>query len=329
MAAVPRGVKPKSMLSSTDVLVGKITIGISGGYPPGLPEQIAQTLAAMPARSEPPLQVTQQRPHGPRFVLVEKRADSTAVSIGMPYSLSHADPDWAAMSVARSTFGEHRQFNGRLMQRLREQRGLNYGDYAYIEHFQQQGGDAATAQTGRARHQQDFTIWLRPVRDENRLFAVRAALYELARSLKEEPFSPQEVEQTKGFLDGYILLFDQTDARKLGYALDDSFYGMSGFLASWRSALRGVTADQVNAAWRKWIDPSKLQIAMAGKDMASVKKTILANEPTPIQYQKDAQGRTADKPAPQLATDKQIEVFPFGASGDTDIQVISVDQMFE
>ena len=104
---------------------------------------------------------------------------------------------------------------------------------------------------------------------------------------------------------------------------------MSGFLASWRSALRGVTADQVNAAWRKWIDPSKLQIVMAGKDMASVKKTILANDPTPIQYQKDAQGRTADKPAAQLATDKQIEAFPFGASGDADVQVVSVDQMFE
>src|SRR5438045_4015335 len=247
----------------------------------------------------------------------------------MPYSHSHADPDLAAMSLARSTFGEHRQTNGRLMQLLREQRGLNYGDYAYIEHFQQQGGDAATAQTGRARHQQDFTIWLRPVRDENRLFAVRAALYELARSLKEEPFSPQEVEQTKGFLDGYILLFDQTDARKLGYALDDSFYGMSGFLASWRSALRGVTADQVNAAWRKWIDPSKLQIVMAGKDMASVKKTILAGDATPIRYQRDATGKAPEKPPAQLATDKEIEKFPCGAQGDADVQFVPVDQMFE
>jgi len=307
----------------------RLTVGVSGGYPADLGRQIAQTLSALPALSQPPPAVPLERPHGPRFLLVEKNSDSTAISIGMPHGLSHKDPDWPAMSVARSAFGEHRQFNGRLMQRLRERRGLKYGDYAYIEYFQQEGGDAASAQLGRARHQQQFAIWLRPVRDDNRLFALRAALYELSRSLKDDPFTPEEVEQTKGFLDGYILLFDQTDARKLGYALDDAFYGMSGFLASWRAALHGVTAEQVNAAWRKWIDPSKLEIAMAGKGMAAVKKTILAGEPTPITYQKDAQGKSPEKSAAQLATDKEIEQFPLGAQGDADVQVVPVDQMFE
>jgi zinc protease len=307
----------------------RLIVGVSGGYPPKLGEELAQLFSALPAKSEPAAAVPEARPHGPRFLLVEKTSDSTAISMGFPYALSHRDPDWPALSIARSAFGEHRQFNGRLMQRLREMRGLNYGDYAYIEHFQQDGFDAATAQTGRARHQQDFTIWLRPVRDENRLFAVRAALYELARSQKEEPFSAQEVEQTKGFLDGYILLFDQTDARKLGYALDDAFYGMSGFLGAWRAALRGVTAEQVNAAWRKWIDPSKLEIAMAGKDMAAVRKVLLSGEPTPIQYQQDAAGKSPEKPAAQLATDKEMEKFPFGAQGERDVELVRVDQMFE
>ena len=308
----------------------RLTVGVSGGYPPGLGKDLAQTLSALPGKSAAPPEIPEARPHGPRFLLVEKIADSTAISIGMPWNLSHSDPDWPAMSVARSAFGEHRQFNGRLMQRLREARGLNYGDYAYLEHFVQEGFDAATAQTGRARHQQEFTIWLRPVADENRLFAVRAALYELARTLRDEPFSEDEVEQTKGFLDGYILLFDQTDARKLGYALDDQFYGFSSsFLAPWRSGLRGVTADQVNGAWRKWIDPSKLEIVLAGKDMASVKKAVLSGEPTPIQYQRDATGKTPEKPPAQLATDREIEKFPFGARGDADVEVTPVDRMFE
>ena len=307
----------------------RLEVGVSGGYPENLGRDVAQVLSALPAKSQTPAAIPEARPHGPRFLLVEKSADSTAISVGMPWTLSRADEDWPAMSIARSAFGEHRQFNGRLMQRLREARGLNYGDYAYIEHFRQEGGDAAAAQTGRARQQQEFTIWLRPVRNENRLFAVRAALYELARSLGDEPFSAEEVEQTKGFLDGYILLFDQTDARKLGYALDDQFYGMSAFLASWRSALRGVSADQVNAAWRKWIDPAKLEIVLAGSDMASVKKTVLSDDPTPIHYQQDARGKTAEKPAAQLATDREIEKFPFGAKGDADVQVLSVDRMFE
>src|SRR5262249_42931368 len=192
-----------------------------------------------------------------------------------------------------------------------------------------EGGDAATMQTGRVRRQQEFTVWLRPVRDDNRLFAVRAALYELARSMGEEPFSPQEVEKTKGFLDGYLLLFDQTDARKLGYALDDAFDGFPGFLGFWRSALRGVTVEQVNAAWRKWVDPSRLEIVMAGKDMKSVRAAILSGAPTPIAYQRDASGKAPEKPAGQLAVDAQMAAFPLGAHGDADVVVAPVDQLFE
>jgi len=307
----------------------RLTVGVSGGYPADLGQDLARLLSSLPAPSQPEVEVPQAQAHGPRFLLVEKNADSTAISIGMPWTLSRKDPDWPAMSIARSAFGEHRQMNGRLMQRLREARGLNYGDYAYIEYFRQDGFDAATAQTGRARHQQEFSIWLRPVRDENRLFALRAALYQLARTLGEEPFSAAEVEQTKGFLDGYILLFDQTDARHLGYALDDQFYGMGAFLSGWRSELAGVTAEQVNAAWRKWIDPEKLEIVMAGRDMASVKKAVLSGAPTPIQYQRDSSGKTPEKPAIQLAADQQIEKFPFGAKGDADVQVVPVEQMFQ
>jgi zinc protease len=307
----------------------RLTVGVSGEYPPRLGAELSQALAALPAKSEAAPAVPQAHPHGPRFMLVEKESDSTAVSMGLPWQLSRKDADWAAMSIARSAIGEHRQLNGRLMLRLREMRGLNYGDYAYIEHFEQEGGDAATAQTGRARRQQDFTVWLRPVRNDNRLFAVRAALYQLARSLQEEPFTQEELEQTKGFLDGYILLFDQTDARRLGYALDDAFYVMNDFLGEWRASLRGVTADQVNAAWRKWMDPSKLEIVMAGKDMAAVKKAILSGEPTPIAYQRDAAGKTPEKPAAQLAADKEMASFPFGAQGDEDVVVVPVVKMFE
>jgi zinc protease len=158
---------------------------------------------------------------------------------------------------------------------------------------------------------------------------VRAALYELQRSLTDEPFTEAEVEQTKGFLDGYLLLFDQTEARRLGYAMDDAFYGMGSFLHTWHDSLRSVTAAQVNAAWRKWIDPTRLQIVMAGKDMASVKQAILAGAPTPIHYQVDATGKSAEKPPAQLATDREIEKFSFGAKSESDVAMVKVADEFE
>jgi zinc protease len=306
--------------------IDRLTIGIAGGYPETLPEQLVKALSGLPATGAPAVAVPQQRgPGRPRFLLVEKQGASTAISMGLPWELSRTSPDHPAMSVARSAMGEHRQFNGRLMQRLREARGLNYGDYAYIEHFVQDGWNAATAQTGVARRQQAFSVWLRPVQNENRLFAVRAALYELERSLGAEPFSPAEVARTKGFLDGYILLFDQTDSRKLGYALDAAFTGPADYLAGWRKALDAVTPEAVNAAWRKWVDPSRLQIVMVGPDMTAVKQAILANQPTPIRYQ-DA---SVKRPQQQLDADAEIARHPFGAIGESDVEIVPVEKLFE
>jgi len=308
----------------------RLVVGVSGGYPRGLPERAAAAVAGLPARGPQPVDIPEQKPQRPRFLLIEKEAEASAISCGFPWQLSRGDSDWPAMSVARSAFGEHRQYNGRLMQRLREQRGLNYGDYAYIEYFeQQQGGNTAAAQTGRARHQQDFTIWVRPVQNENRLFALRAALYELSRSVDAEPFGDDEVEQTKGFLDGYILLFDQTDSRKLGYALDDDFLGVPEFLRRWRAAVRGVSARDVNAAWKRWMKPEQLQCVVVGPRMDETKRVLLSDAPTPMHYQADAQGNVPEKSPELLASDRAVNAFSFGARGDQDVLIVPVQQMFE
>ena len=58
-----------------------------------------------------------------------------AISLGHPIAVTRAHPDFAALSVARAWLGEHRASSGRLFQRIREVRGMNYGDYAYIEAF--------------------------------------------------------------------------------------------------------------------------------------------------------------------------------------------------
>jgi len=93
--------------------------------------------------------------------------------------------------------------------------------------------------------------------------------------------------------------------------------------------LRDVDTGAVNAAWRMWVDPHHLRVVLAGKDMGSVKQILLSGQPTPIQYQRDATGKAPEKPAAQLATDKEIERFPFGADAEADVQVVPVEKMFE
>jgi zinc protease len=309
----------------------RLTIGVAGGYSPDVVDKLKSAVAILPETGAPLVEIALQQPHKPRARIVEKEGGSTAISIGIPWSLTRQSPDFAAWLVARSAFGEHRQMNGRLMQRLRELRGLNYGDYAYIEHFEEEGREAVTAQTGRARRQGEFTIWLRPVQNENALFATRAALYELQRSVGEEPFSEAEVERTKSFLDGYVLLYAQTDARKLGFAMDDHAVGNTrSYLGNLRADLAKVTTADVNRVWSKMrtLMP-QLEVVMVGPHAAELRKAILENAPSPMHYQKDAQGNVPKKPDALLAADKVIEKLPLGATGDADVEIVPVAKMFE
>ena len=73
--------------------------------------------------------------------VIKKETRATAISLGAPLPLTRASGvDFAALNIARAWLGEHRMSSGRLFQRLREVRGMNYGDYAYIEFFTNPGG---------------------------------------------------------------------------------------------------------------------------------------------------------------------------------------------
>ena len=119
-----------------------------------------------------------------QLLIVEKEARANAISIGRPLAITRKDPDFYPLTVARSYLGEHRTFNGVLMNHLREMRGLNYGDYAYVENFIQDGWTTFPL-PNIPRRQQHFEIWLRPVPPHNSLFALRAALYETDKLIRD------------------------------------------------------------------------------------------------------------------------------------------------
>lgn len=69
------------------------------------------------------------------MTIVEKDAPATAISIGAPIDVLRGQADFYPLAVANSWLGEHRHPGSHLYQVIRELRGLNYGDYSYIEHF--------------------------------------------------------------------------------------------------------------------------------------------------------------------------------------------------
>jgi zinc protease len=306
-----------------------IDLGMAGRFDESTPQRVeegfaglllAQTRFVRDRRPEPniPKLPAPRLPKGLEITIVEKPADATAISIGFPIDLTRRDDDFYALAVANSYLGEHRTFNGKLMQDLRGKRGLNYGDYSYIEDFIQEGGSTFPVPNN-PRRQQCFSIWIRPVPVDKSVFALRAALWELDR-LVERGMTQAEFEATRSFLLNYSKLWVQTLSRRLGYTIDGEFYGRKDLVTELAERLPKLTVDQVNAAVHKHLKPEGMKVAIVARDAAGLRELLTSGKPTPISY--DTQGTPEDV----LAEDKQIAVFPLK---DVSVRIVPVEQMFE
>src|SRR5207342_2368185 len=126
--------------------------------------------------------------------------------------------------------------------------GLNYGDYSYVEHFAQDGA-STFALPNVPRRRQAFTIWIRPVAKENAHFAIRLAVRELRR-LVRDGLSEQAFEETRSFLLNYSKLWTQTPARRLGFAMDGAYYGGASLVDELAARLPRMSCSDVNRAVR-------------------------------------------------------------------------------
>lgn len=267
----------------------------------------------------PPVLPVPPAPNGLEVVLVHKpSADATAISMGFPLDITRRDDDFYALALANSYLGEHRTFNGKLMQDLRGKRGLNYGDYSYIENFIQDGFGTFPVPNN-PRRQQAFTIWLRPVPHDKAVFALRAALWELDRLLKQG-ISPEDFETTRAFLLNYSKLWVQTLSRRLGYAMDGPFYGRADLVTELAERLPKLGVDQVNAAVKAHLASTGMRVVIVTPDAEGLAKTLQSGAPTPIVYD------TAGTPEDVLQEDETIARFPLG---QVRVRIVPVESLFE
>jgi zinc protease len=300
----------------------RLVVGVAGGYPEGFGETFAARFAKLPAKA-PPFRKLPPAPVPRRnqLIIVEKDARANAVSIGRPLSLTRKDADFYPLTVARSYLGEHRTFNGVLMQHLREVRGLNYGDYAYVENFIQEGWTTFPL-PNIPRRQQHFEIWLRPVPPHNSLFALRAALWETDKLIREG--IPQAgFEATRTFLANYSNLWAQDASRRLGFAIDAVITGKD-VVKELQERLPKMKKADVDRAVRKHLGLDGLTIAIvAGTGSGQgIADTLVAGGATAITYD------TAGTPPEVVAEDDLIKRFPIPIEKDH-VTVVPVEKMFE
>ena len=278
-----------------------LVVGVAGGFPEDFAAQLQKDFATLPTGE--PRREKFKRPElepGMRIDIVQRDTRSTAISLGFPIEVNRAHPDFAALKIVESYFGQHRSSNSHLYQRLREARGLNYGDYSYIEYFPR-GMYQFQPDPNLARQQQIFQIWIRPIPPEQGVFALRAALYEYDK-LVSDGLTPEAFEATREFLNKFVDVLLQTQSASLGYALDSRFYDIPEFAEYLKGELAKLTVEKVNEAIKRHLKSNQMRVVMVTKDGEALKEAILSGKPSPITY-------NSPKPEDIIAEDKIIEKY--------------------
>lgn len=279
-----------------------LTIGIAGNYSDDFLELLQADMKNLSdAIPKIPVPGKANQPQGVEIEIIAKEgAFGSAIFTGAPLNITRTDDEFAALMIANSWMGEHRKSYSRLYQKIRETRSMNYGDYSYIEWYEN-GGLNQLPPSGAPRHSNYWSIWIRPVQIAKQLkqqyeelagitighahFALRMAIREFDLLIKNG-MAEDQFEETRTFLLSYTKLYAQTPAAQLGWLMDSKFYGRGNYLQDLDRLLRKVTREDVNKAVRKYwqINNMFVTIVTDVSEAEPLAKSLKENLDSPMSY---------------------------------------------
>lgn len=264
--------------------------------------RLKQDLAALPATTPAvPKGITANAPAGIEVEIISKPdALGSAIFAGAPLSITRSSNDFAALMVANSFLGEHRKSYGKLYDKIRDVRSMNYGNYSYIEWYENGGGNMLP-QAGVPRSANYFSMWIRPVQIAEGLkkqytelgsittghaqFALRLAVRELDM-LINNGMSQKDFEATRQFLRSYNKLYIQTPESQLGFLMDSKYYGRKDYIKEVDALLAKLTVEDVNRAVKKYLQTKNMFVTIVTDDSEALPlaEALEKNTPVPMSY---------------------------------------------
>ena len=279
-----------------------LLIGIAGNYSDEFIETLKsdmEKLSGVTPKIPTPGKANQ--PEGIEVEIISKDgAFGSAIFTGAPLNITRADNEFAALMIANSWMGEHRKSYSRLYQKIRQTRSMNYGDYSYIEWYEN-GGGYQLPPSGVPRLSNYYSIWIRPVQIAKQLktqydeladitighahFALRMAIREFDLLIKNG-MTEDEFEETRTFLLSYTKLYAQTPADQLGWLMDSPFYGRKNYLSELDQLLKDVTLEDVNNAIRKHWQTENMFVTIVTdvSEAEPLAKSLKENLESPMSY---------------------------------------------
>ncbi|GAB3193728.1 hypothetical protein GCM10027293_00290 [Pontibacter aydingkolensis] len=318
-----------------------LMIGIAGNYSADFLNKLkADMVQLSDAKPNIPMAGQPNKPNGVQVEIIQKdNALGSAIFTGAPMPVTRSADEFAALMVANSYLGEHRKSYGKLYDKIRTTRSMNYGDYSYIEWYDQ-GGSFQLPNPGVPRTANYFALWIRPVQIGEGLkqqyaelkdinvghahFALRLAMREVD-NLIQNGMTQQDFELTRKFLRSYIKLYIQTQEKQLGFLMDSRFYGRQNYIEELDKLLANLTVQDVNNAVKKYWQTENMYITIVTDDSEAepLKQALLNNTPSPMSYSNLVK---EGLPKEVLAEDDQIANYKLNVK---DVKIVDSKNTFK
>lgn len=161
------------------------------------------------------------------------------------------DPDYYAVSLANTILGRFGMM-GRLGENVREKQGLAYYAYSAVESGEGPGAWMAAAGVNPANVER----------------TISSVLEEIVR-LRDEPIPQEELADSQAFMTGIVPLRLETNQGVADTISDMEHFSLGlDFLKHYPTFINQLTAAQLQAAVRRFLDPAQYALAIAGPPTA-------------------------------------------------------------
>lgn len=214
---------------------------------PELAQMLDQVFGKLPrhARLTPVGDV--EWPQNAAVILTPREGTQTELMFAMP-GPKQDDPDWYASEIANYILGGG-GFSSRLMQDVRDKKGLTYGIDTGLAPMEHGGVIVGQAATDNPKTKEAWDIALSTM-----------------RRFYEDGATPAEINAAKDYLTGSLpLSLVSTDRIAAVMASLQLEHRAADYLDRRNDYIRNITNEDVQAAIRHWFNPDRLTLSMVGK----------------------------------------------------------------
>lgn len=181
-----------------------------------------------------------------RVIKINKDITQANIILGH-VGITRDHPDYYAVSVMNYILGGG-GFSSRLMDNIRDNKGLAYSVYSFFSANKYAGDFQAGLQT----------------RNESANTAIDEILREI-RAIRDEPVTDRELEDAKSYLTGSFPLRIDSNKKIAGFLTAVEYYGLGlDYVDNYKHFINAVTKDDILRVAREYLHPGKYVLVVVG-----------------------------------------------------------------